>query len=130
MFCEMVVEVERVSRKAVVYIILDQDETFRKSKELPADLFATSMGVFWGDPQTVILDFAPSHAPYVQGRQWHPSQQRETTADGRVRMTLQVSIDYALKSWILSFGAGVKVLEPKSLADDIRKEHQAALGES
>lgn len=106
-----------------------KDETFRKSKELPADLFATSMGVFWGDPETVVLDFAPRHAPYVQGRQWHPSQQCDTTPDGRVRMTLQVSVDYALKSWILSFGSGVTVLAPKSLAADIRAEHQKAISE-
>lgn len=113
--------VDRIQKLSV------HDETFRKSKELPPDLFATSMGVFWGDPETVVLDFAPRHAPYVQGRQWHPSQQCDAGADGRVRMTLNVSIDYALRSWILSFGSGATVIAPKSLAADIRKEHEAAL---
>lgn len=106
-----------------------RDETFRKSRDLPPDLFATSMGVFWGDPETVILDFAPRHTPYVQGRQWHPSQQCETTGDGRVRMTLSVSIDYALRSWILSFGSGVTVVAPRSLAAAIRKEHEEAIAD-
>jgi predicted DNA-binding transcriptional regulator YafY len=105
------------------------DETFRKSKDLPPDLFATSMGVFWGEPETVVLEFAPRHAPYVQGRQWHPSQTCETAADGRVRMTLNVSIDYALRSWILSFGSGVTVVSPKTLATAIRREHEQALAE-
>lgn len=106
------------------------DETFRKSKELPADLFGTSMGVFWGEPETVILEFTPRHTPYVQGRQWHPSQQCETLPDGRVRMTLNVSIDYALRSWILSFGSGVTIVTPRSLAAEIRKEHEKAISDT
>ncbi len=116
--------VDRVQKLSV------KDETFRKTRELPADLFASSMGVFWGEPQRVVIEFAARHAPYLQGRDWHPSQALQAHPDGRTTMTLHVSADWALKSWILSFGAGVKVLEPKSLADDIRKEHKAALGES
>lgn len=103
------------------------DETFRKTRDLPADLFASSMGVFWGDPETVIVEFAARLAPYAQGRLWHPSQVLDVLADGRVRITLQVSNDWALRSWILSFGAGVKVVAPKKLADEIRREHEAAL---
>lgn len=103
------------------------ETTFRKTRELPADLFATSMGVFTGDPETVIVEFAARLAPYVQGREWHPSQQMEALPDGRVRLTLQVTHDWALKSWLLSFGAGVTVITPKRLKDDIRDEHKRAL---
>lgn len=116
--------VERIQKLSI------SDDTFRKTRELPADLFASSMGVFWGEPEHIVVDFAPRHAPYVQGRLWHPSQQVETTADGRVRMTLEVSNDWALRSWILSFGSGVTVVEPASLADAIRAEHKAALAGS
>jgi predicted DNA-binding transcriptional regulator YafY len=103
------------------------DETFRKTRDLPADLFASSMGVFWGEPETVVVEFAARLAPYAQGRLWHPSQALEVLADGRVRITLHVSNDWALRSWILSFGSGVKVVMPKTLADEIRREHEAAL---
>lgn len=115
--------VDRIQKLSV------RDETFRKSRDLPPDLFATSMGVFWGEPETVVLEFTPRHAPYVQGRQWHPSQVCDVTPDGRLRMTLEVSVDYALQSWILSFGSGVTVVSPGSLAAAIRQEHRRALGE-
>lgn len=115
--------VERIQKLSI------SDETFRKTRELPADLFASSMGVFWGEPEHIVVEFAPRHAPYVQGRLWHPSQQLETTTDGRIRLTLEVSNDWALRSWILSFGAGVSVIEPKMLADAIRAEHKKALAE-
>jgi predicted DNA-binding transcriptional regulator YafY len=103
------------------------DDTFRKTRELPADLFASSMGVFWGEPQHVVITFAARHAPYVQGRLWHPSQQIELEADGRVTMTLEVSTDWALRSWVLGFGSGVSIVEPKALRDVIRAEHEQAL---
>ena len=115
--------VERIQKLSVT------EETFRKTRDLPADLFASSMGVFWGEPVRVVLEFAARHAPYVQGRLWHPSQHLDVRADGRVTMTLDVSTDWALRSWILGFGAGVKVVEPKTLADAIRAEHRAALAE-
>ena len=113
--------VDRIQKLSV------SDETFRKTRELPVDLFASSMGVFWGEPQRVVLEFAARLAPYLQGRLWHPSQTLDAHTDGRSTMTLNVSIDQALKSWILSFGAGVKVIEPKALATEIRKEHEQAL---
>lgn len=115
--------VERIQKLSI------NEETFRKTRDLPADLFASSMGVFWGEPERVVLEFAARHAPYVQGRLWHPSQQIDVHADGHVTMTLDVSTDWALRSWILGFGAGVNVVEPKTLADAIRKEHRAALAE-
>jgi predicted DNA-binding transcriptional regulator YafY len=37
-------------------------------------------------------------------------------------MTLDVSNDWALRSWLLGFGADVKVLAPASLADSLRVE--------
>ncbi len=106
------------------------ETTFRKARDLPADLFGSSMGVFWGEPETIVIEFAARLAPYAQARMWHPSQQIEQLPDGRVKLTLQVSNDWALRSWILGFGSGVKVVAPKALADTIRKEHKNALAES
>ena len=106
------------------------ETTFRKARDLPADLFGSSMGVFWGEPETIVIEFAVRLAPYAQARMWHPSQVIEQLADGRVKLTLQVSNDWALRSWILGFGSGVKVVAPKALADAIRNEHKAALAEN
>ena len=41
-------------------------------------------------------------------------------------MTLNVCNDYALRAWILGFGSAARVVSPKVLAEDIRKELDAA----
>lgn len=110
---------DRIERLSVA------EETFKKTRELPDALFGSSMGVFWGEPERVEVVFDAEVAPFVRGRIWHDSQKTEELPDGRLRMTLDVSIDWALRSWILGFGANVKVLAPKglavTLADEMRK---------
>jgi predicted DNA-binding transcriptional regulator YafY len=108
--------VDRIERFSIT------GETFRKTRDLPAELFGASMGVFWGEPERVEIEFESRIAPYVRGRVWHDSQQLVELADGRLRLVLQVSNDWALRSWILGFGAAARVLKPKALAETIRQE--------
>lgn len=98
------------------------ETTFRRTRELPPDLFVSSMGVFTGEPESVVLDFDARLALYVRGRVWHESQQIDERPGGGVRVTLHVSHDWALRSWILGFGAGVTVVEPATLAREIADE--------
>jgi len=113
--------IERIERLSV------SDETFKKTRELPADVFGASMGVFWGDPETVEVEFDARMAPFVRGRTWHDSQRVEERPDGKLRMTLHVSIDWALKSWLLGFGSAARVVRPATLASAIRQELAQAL---
>jgi len=108
--------VERIERLTV------RDETFRKTRELPGDLFGGSMGAFWAEPERIELEFEARVAPYVRGRVWHDSQRLDDLPDGRVRMTLDVSNDWALRSWVLGFGAAARVIRPTTLADAILDE--------
>ncbi len=112
--------VSRVERLSV------QEETFRKTRELPTDVFGASLGVFSAEPVHIQIEFAARVAPYVEGRTWHESQQVTTLPDGRVAMTLDVSNDWALRSWLLSFGADVRVIAPATLADSLREEYVRA----
>jgi predicted DNA-binding transcriptional regulator YafY len=112
--------VERIERLSI------QDETFRRSHDLPADVFGGSMGVFWAPAEPIEVEFDARVAPYVRGRLWHESQQLQDLPDGRVRMTLQVSNDWALRSWLLGFGAAVRVRQPAALADALLDEHKRA----
>ena len=114
--------VERVARLSV------QDDTFRKTRELPADVFGGSMGVFWAEPEPITLEFEARVAPFIRGRVWHESQQVEELPDGRLRVQLQVSNDWALRSWILSFGAAVRVVAPGALLRAIQAELANAAG--
>ena len=111
---------ERIERLSVT------DETFKRTRELPADLFGASLGVFLGDPERIVVEFAPAVAPFVRSREWHESQQIEELEGGSLRLTLDVSNDWALRSWVLGFGAAARVIEPRTLADDIVRELETA----
>jgi proteasome accessory factor B len=115
--------VERIERLSV------QEDTFRKTRELPADVFGSSLGVFSAEPEHIEIEFAARAAPYVQGRTWHESQQVTVLDDGRIRMALDVSNDWALRSWLLGFGSDVKVLSPATLVDLLRGELARAGGQ-
>ena len=69
-----------------------------------------------------VVEFSPPVTSFVEGRRWHASQSIEPLADGRLRLTLQVSIDWALKGWIMSFGPHARVIAPGTLADDVRDD--------
>jgi predicted DNA-binding transcriptional regulator YafY len=89
-------------------------------------VFPHSMGVYSGKPEHVELEFTPEMAPYILERRWHRSQLVERRPDSGVRLRLQVSIDWALRHWILSFGGGVRVIKPGRLAEQVLAEIEEA----
>ena len=101
------------------------DERF-EPKELSEDAFAHSLGVHHGTPERIEIAFEPQMARYVRERIWHPSQEIRDSEDGGVTLTLSVSIDWALRSWILGFGPLARVLAPPALAAEILEEIERA----
>ena len=86
------------------------------------DAFAHSLGVHQGPPERIEIAFEPRIARYVKERMWHASQEVEEQPDGTVRLTLSVSNDRALRSWILGFGPLARVVSPAALAAQIVAE--------
>ena len=72
-------------------------------------------------PEEVRLLFAPSQAPYIRTQPLHRSQRILSDGPDGMEVSLQVYPTKELTMTILGFGEGVKVLEPASLADDIRR---------
>jgi predicted DNA-binding transcriptional regulator YafY len=101
-----------------------QEERFTPIEELGDDAFPNSLGVHSGPPERVAIDFQPAVADYVRARHWHRSQALSASDDGGVRMTLDVCLDQALKSWILSFGPFAKVVAPEPLAREIAEQFE------
>ena len=95
-------------------------------RELPETAFPHSLGVHSGPPERVEIDFQPAAADYVRERQWHPSQRVTELAGGGVRVAIDVCLDRALHSWILSFGPFARVVSPERLARDIAKQIEEA----
>jgi predicted DNA-binding transcriptional regulator YafY len=89
---------------------------------LSEDAFAHSLGVHQGTPEHVEIAFEPRMSRYVRDRIWHPSQEIEERPDGGLILRLTVSNDWALRSWILGFGALARVVAPAELATQILDE--------
>jgi predicted DNA-binding transcriptional regulator YafY len=90
--------------------------------EIPDAAFAHSLGINEGTPEHIEIAFEPRIAPYIRERQWHPSQATTERKDGGVVLSLDVCNDWALRSWILSFGPLARVVTPASLAAQIKGE--------
>ncbi len=109
-----------------------RDERFTPIEELPDAAFPHSLGVHSGQPEHIEIEFQAAVADYVTSREWHPSQQwRADEHSGALTMALDVCVDRALQSWILSFGPFARVKAPDHLAHTIAEQldHARALYE-
>ena len=101
---------------------LSLTEEHFEPQDLSEDAFAHSLGVHEGTPESIEIVFEPRMARYVKERVWHPSQAIREQPDGSVILSLTVSNDWALRSWILGFGPVARVLAPPHLAAQILEE--------
>ena len=102
------------------------EESFSPVADSPADVFPHSLGAFSGTPETVVVEFNAAEAPYVRERQWHASQAIEERADGRIRLTLNVVLDWELQAWVMGFGPAARVITPQAFADRILESLEEA----
>ncbi len=102
------------------------EDRFTPIEELPDEAFPHSLGVHSGPPERVEIEFQPAVADYVRAREWHQSQRVTASANGGLTMTLDVCLDRALASWILSFGPFARVIAPERLARDIAAQIKEA----
>ena len=115
--------VERISALSLL------EDSFTPIEDLPDEAFPHSLGVHSGPPERVEVEFQPGAAEYVTARTWHPSQQVRPLEGGRVALTLDVCLDRALESWVLSFGPFARVVAPerlvRTIADQLQQAHAA-----
>jgi predicted DNA-binding transcriptional regulator YafY len=102
------------------------EETFTPIEDLPEEAFPNSLGVHSGPAERVTVEFQEPVADYVRAREWHRSQHIEPRDDGGLTLTLDVCLDRALRSWILSFGPFARVVAPASLAQEVAGELEVA----
>lgn len=103
------------------------------SFQIPADFsvedyLADSLAIERGEPQKVVIEFAPCEAPYIQGKTWHKGQVVEELPDGSLRMTITIGGLGEVKRWVMSLGSRAWVVEPEELREEVRRELDAARG--
>jgi proteasome accessory factor B len=105
-------------------------ETFDYPEDYdPKALVSDCFGIIGGEVADILLQFDRRVAPYVRERIWHHSQRVEPLGDGSIEMRLRVGLSPELEAWLLGFGPRMKVLEPVSLRDRIRRLHGEAARE-
>ena len=81
-----------------------------------------SLTVMRGRRIEMELEFDKPTAAWVKDRIWHPSQRLTRLSRGRLRMALSMAETRELVGWILSFGSGVRVVQPDSLHTAVKQE--------
>ena len=77
-------------------------------------------------PQDIILSFDPFQGKYIKTLPLHETQQVLVDNDEETRIKLKLYLTHDLFMELLSFGDNMKVIEPKSLADEIKEAHKNA----
>lgn len=115
--------------KAVITFALDRilnlqitNDTFSSDDIDKKNFFKNVIGVTMGDgkPEKVVLSFTALQGKYIKTLPIHGSQQILKDTDDELRVELNVLINHELKMQLLSYGAGVKVRQPHSLAEEIK----------
>lgn len=77
-------------------------------------------------PQEIILSFTSFQGKYIKTLPLHHTQQIlvDNDKEMKIKLTLFPTLDLLME--LLSFGANMRVIEPKSLAEQIKQAHEQA----
>lgn len=75
------------------------------------------------EPLEIILSFDPFQGKYIKSLPLHHTQQVLIDNENELQIQLKLCVTHDLVMELLSFGENMKVLQPKSLAEDIKKAH-------
>lgn len=78
------------------------------------------------EPQDVILSFDPFQGKYIKTLPLHHTQEVLVDNDEEMKIKLKLCLTHDLLMELLSFGDNMKVIQPKSLALEIKQAHEKA----
>jgi predicted DNA-binding transcriptional regulator YafY len=98
------------------------------SEKVLSNAFDAGYGIFAGKSiEWAELAFSRERAKWVSKEQWHPEQESWTTDDGTYHLKVPYSDPRELCMEIMRHAPEVKVISPKSLRDQVKKQLTAAL---
>lgn len=95
-----------------------------------ADFYKDVVGVTVSPTQRVsqvILFITNQHAPYVETKPLHHSQQILERNENGILIQLKVQLNFELEKEIMGFGDGIQVVGPKKLKERIMDKHKNAI---
>jgi predicted DNA-binding transcriptional regulator YafY len=78
------------------------------------------------EPEEIILSFNSFQGKYIKTLPLHETQEIVLDSNQELQIKLKLCITYDLIMELMSYGSNVKVIEPKSLADEIKSSHEKA----
>jgi predicted DNA-binding transcriptional regulator YafY len=78
------------------------------------------------DPKEIILSFDPFQGKYIKTLPLHDTQQTLIDNEEELQIKLKLCITHDLMMELLSFGDNMRILKPKSLAEEIKQMHYNA----
>ncbi len=78
-----------------------------------------------GKPEKVVLSFLPMQGKYIKTMPIHASQKIMKDTNTELRVSLELVINTELKMQLLSYGANVKVMQPKPLVEELKQTAKA-----
>ena len=96
------------------------EESFNPVADAPSDVFPHSLGAFSGTPEAggdrIQRRRSALHARAPVARL---TADRRPAGRTRIRLALNVVIDWELQAWVMGFGAAATVIAPQAFADRI-----------
>jgi predicted DNA-binding transcriptional regulator YafY len=90
--------------------------------------YSTAYGIFGGKADKIaVLRFTPERARWVADEQWHPQQEGTWLPDGSYELRIPYRESRELVMDVMRNGAGVEVLTPVSLRQEVAVQLQIAL---
>jgi predicted DNA-binding transcriptional regulator YafY len=107
---------------SVVFIPKESWRPLRLGVGCLDDFMRHSFKVMHDELYTVKVKISPGWARWVGEKIWHESQRAKKNGDGSLELSFRVAGLEEIKSWVLSFGPDVLVLEPERLKEMVRKD--------
>lgn len=82
-----------------------------------------------GQPEEIILSFDAIQGKYIKSLPIHETQQVIVDTENELRIKLKLFITYDLIGEFMSYGEFMKVLQPESLATDLKQRHERAMNQ-
>lgn len=122
-------------RQAPLLFALDNIRTlsatgrsFEKQRDFSlAQFMEGSLNMMRGEPVEIVVRFEASHARWARRFRWGFPHTLTPEADGAVLLRGKVSGLQGIRNELLRWGAGVRVLEPPQLCEEMRREAAAML---
>jgi len=78
------------------------------------------------EPQDILLSFEPFQGKYIKTLPLHHTQEIIIDNEKELKIKLKLHLTHDLLMELLSFGDNMKVIEPKSLTNQIKQAHEKA----